>query len=480
MASTSSTSATSTASSIITTLGAGSGVNMTQLASDLAAAQFEQRTNQLSAKSELLEQKITAASNIKNGFSTLASSLGDLVRTGDLAPLPSVANSSVATASTPLGTIGKGSYSLEVTQLAKRQVVTGPAMASATDPIGAGSLTIRFGKMDGTTFTEDTGQAAVDITIDSGSTLNDIASKINAAGAGVSAYVAQTVNGPQLVFKGSEGEQSGFIIEATETPGEEGLAALAWNPTSGAAAQLKEVSQDAKFMLDGLEMTSKTNNTGQIAPGLQLTLTGTNIGAPTSITFANTTGGVPQTMADLVNALNEVVAELNRATAVEGGELRGDPGARSLKQALAQLPGTVVMPNATGDAPRTLSDLGLVINRDGTFKIDDERLAATVERDPDGVAAMFTTGLYGVYSTFDKLARSAGSTGDANSLASSIKRYEGQAQKVTEMTAEIAEKQEALRLQMVARFAKADARVAASQSTMSFLQQQIDAWNSSN
>ena len=480
MASTSSTSATSATSSIITTLGAGSGINMTQLASDLAEAQFAQRTSVLTAKSELLEQKISVASTIKNGFTTLASSLGDIVRTGDLAPLPTVANSSVATASTPLGTIGKGSYSLEVTQLAKRQVLTGPVMASATDPVGAGSLTIRFGKVDATSFTEDTSQAAVAITIASGSTLNDIASAINASGAGVSAYVAQTVNGPQLVFKGAEGEQSGFVIEASETPGEEGLAALAWEPTTGAASQLKEISQDAKYTLDGLAMSSKSNSTGQIAPGLQLTLTGTNVGSPTTISFANTTSGVAGTMSDLVAALNEIVTELNSATAVDGGELRGDPGARALKLALAQLPGSIVMPNATGNAPKTLSDLGLVINRDGTFKIDDDRLAATLERDPDGVAAMFTTGLYGVYSTFDKLARSASSTGDANSLGSSIKRYETQAQKVTEMTAEIAEKQEALRLQMVARFAKADARVAASQSTMSFLQQQIDAWNSSN
>tara|TARA_A100001391_G_scaffold7621_8_gene4986 strand:- start:6519 stop:7952 length:1434 start_codon:yes stop_codon:yes gene_type:complete len=470
----------STASSIITTLGAGSGVNMTQLANDLAAAQFQQRNDRLAAKGELLAQKISAASNIKNGFATLASSLGDLVRTGDLAPLPKVADSAVATASTPLGTIGKGSYSLEVSQLAKRQVLTGPVMVSATDPVGAGSLTVRFGKMDGATFTEDTTQAAVDITIDSGSSLTDIASAINASGADVSAYVAQTVDGPQLVFKGPEGEQSGFVIEATETPGEPGLAALAWQPGSGAATQLKEVSQDALFTLDGLEMSSKTNTTGQIAPGLQLTLTGTNVGTPTNITFANTTGGVPETMSDLVTALNEVVAELNRATNVEGGELRGDPGARSLRQSLSQLPGTVVMPNAAPDAPRTLSDLGLVINRDGTFKIDNDRLAATIERDAEGVAAMFTTGLYGVYSTFDKLARSAGSTGDANSLASSIKRYESQAQQVTEMTAEIAEKQETLRLQMVSRFAKADARVAASQSTLTFLKQQIDAWNSSD
>ena len=474
------TTSTNSASSIITTLGAGSGVNMTQLASDLAAAQFEQRSNRLTAKGELLAQKISAASNIKNGFSTLASSLGDIVRTGNLAPLPKVANSAVATASTPLGTIGKGSYSLEVSQLAKRQVLTGPVMASATDPIGAGSLTIRFGKVDGASFAEDASQTAINITIDSGSTLNDIASAINAAGAGVSAYVAQTVDGPQLVFKGAEGEQSGFVIEATETPGEEGLSALAWQPGSGAAAQLKEVSQDAKFTLDGLAMSSKTNSTAQLAPGLQLTLTGTNVGSPTTVSFANTTGGVGQTMSDLVTALNELVSELNRTTKVDGGELRGDPGARSLKQALSQLAGSIVMPNATGNAPRTLSDLGLVINRDGTFKIDDDRLAATLERDPDGVAAMFTTGLYGVYSTFEKLARNASATGDANSLASSIKRYESQAAKVTEMTADIAEKQEILRAQMVARFAKADARVAASQSTMSFLQQQIDAWNSSN
>ena len=42
----------------------------------------------------------------------------------------------------------------------------------------------------------------------------------------------------------------------------------------------------------------------------------------------------------------------------------------------------------------------------------------------------------------------------------------------------LAEKQEALRSSMVARFASADARLAASQSTLSFLQSQIDIWNS--
>ena len=37
---------------------------------------------------------------------------------------------------------------------------------------------------------------------------------------------------------------------------------------------------------------------------------------------------------------------------------------------------------------------------------------------------------------------------------------------------------ETLRATMVARFAKVDSKVAASQSTLSFLQSQIDVWNS--
>src|SRR5690606_6075981 len=130
-------------------------------------------------------------------------------------------------------------------------------------------------------------------------------------------------------------------------------------------------------------------------------------------------------------------------------------------------------------APRTLSDLGLAIQRDGTFRLDTERLQKTLERDPAGVAAMFTPGLYGVYSTFDKLARSASSTGDPGSLGGSIARYQKKSSDLGKAMSKLAEQQETLRANMVSRFAKADTRISASQSTLSFLQSQIDAWNAS-
>jgi flagellar hook-associated protein 2 len=466
-------------SSIVTTLGGGSGIDMGALASDLATAQFQLRTERLTAKSETLEQKISAASSLKNTLSLLASALGDRVRAGDLAVTPHVANSAVATASSPPGTSGSGSYSLEVLALASAQTLASGAFADSTTPVGAGSLTFRFGAASASGFTEDTAHEAVTVEIASGSTLEDVARAINAARTGVSAYVAHTDQGAQLVFKGATGTQSGFVVEASETAGEEGLAALAWNPSAGGdAARLLSTSADAQFKLDGLAMSSASNSTGPVAPGLSLTLTGTNAGTPTQIGFSNPAASVASAMQDLVSALNEVVGDLNTATdALGGGPLATDPGARALKRTLSSLGGQVIMPNAPEGAPRTLSDLGLAIERDGTFRLDADRLQKTLERDPAGVAAMFTNGLYGVYATFDKISRTAASAADPGSLAGSIARYQKQSKQVTEDSAKMADQQERLRASLVVRFAKADVKIGASKSTLSFLQAQIDAWN---
>lgn len=467
--------------SIVTTLGAGSGIDMSKLANDLAEAQFALRSDRLTQQSEQLDRQISTASALKNQLSMLTSALGERVRTGDLSSRPSVANGSVASASSPMGTIGSGNYSLEVLALAKAQTLVGPAYTAATSTVGAGTLTLRFGATTGTSFTADTARDAVDITIAAGATLSDVASAINAKGIGVKAYVAQTADGAQLVFKGIEGANNGFIVEATETVGQEGLAALAWNPASGgAAARLTSASSDASFKLDGLQMTSASNDTGTIAPGLALKLTGTNTGVPTQISFASPTSTIADAMADLVSALNEVAGALRDATDPMGGDLARDPGARALQRQFSALATTIVMPNAAEGAPRTLSDLGLSIQRDGTFRLDTATLQRTLTRDPAGAAAMFTPGLYGVFATFDKVTRAATSTGDPGSLGGSIMRYQGKSAAISEAASKLAEQQETLRASLVARFAKVDTKVSASKSTLSFLQSQIDAWNKSD
>jgi len=466
--------------SLVTALGAGSGIDMTKLANDLAEAQFALRSDRLTAQSEQLEKQISTASSLKNMLSQLSLALGDRVRTGDLSSQPRVSNSAVANATSPTGTVGSGTYSLEVFTLAKAQTLASPPYAASTSTVGAGTLTLRFGAATASGFTADATRDAVTVAIAPGATLADVASAINAKGTGVKAYVAQTADGAQLVLKGADGANNGFTVEATETVGQEGLAAQAWNPASGDDPdRLTATSGDASFKLDGLPMTSKSNDTGTIAPGLSLKLTGTNAGSPTQITFASPTSTIASAMQDLVSALNEVAGALRDATDPMGGDLARDSGARALQRSFSQLTSMVVMPNTPVGAPRTMADLGLSIQRDGTFRLDTTTLQRTLDRDPAGAAAMFTPGLYGVYATFDKLTRSTTSTGDPGSLGGSILRYQAKSADVSEASAKLAEQQETLRASLVSRFAKADTRISSSKSTLSFLQSQIDAWNAS-
>lgn len=464
------------ASSIATTLGIGSGVDMAGLANQLAEAQFAPKSQRLNSKSEQLKQQISLAGSIRSALSQFASALGERVRTGDLAPQPTITNGAVASVSTPAGSIGSGSFSLEVLQLAKVQTLASPAFASATSAVGAGTLTIRFGATSQGGFTPNTERPDVAVAIPTGATLSQTAAAINAKRSGVTAYVAQTADGAQLVLKGPEGRDNGFVLEVAEDPAEPGLAALAWSP-GGDPARLLSQSQNAEYKLDGLVRTSPSNTVASAAPGLNLSLTGTNAGSPATVAFTKPGTAFGSVMQDIVGALNEIAGQLSAATNPLTGELARDPGARSLARSLSGLCSKIVMPGAAEGTPRTMTELGLAIERDGQFRFDAAKLQRALDRDPEAVAAMFTNGINGVFAEFDKLSRNSSLASDPGSLGASIARYQAQSTQISVDLASLAEKQEALRSSMVARFAKADTRVSASKATLTFLQSQIDVWN---
>lgn len=470
-------------SSIVGALGAGSGVDMMKLAGDLAVARFAGRVNQLEAKNEALETRISAASTLRSQMTQLASALGSRIRDGDLTPRPTIGNSAVARASVASGTVPTGSYSLEVTQLAASQTLVAPAYTSPADVVGEGTLTLRFGAVDGVNFTADTARDPVAIDIAAGATLSEVAAAINASGSGVTAYVASGADGARLVYKGAEGANSGFIVEASGASASGGAPAagnidyLAWTPADD-AGQLRQSATDARFKFDTVEITSASNQVTDLPGGLSLSLTGTNTGAPTRISFTSTTSEISSVMADFVTALNEITGQLAQSADPIGGELGNDPGARRLKRELASLSSKVVMPNAGAGEPSTLGDLGLSINRDGTFRLDSDRLGDTLSANAEAVTAMFTVGLFGVYATFDSLARATSIKSDPGTLGGSEARYSSQASKISEQLSDIADKQEALRAQLTKQFSRSDIRVSSSQSTLSFLQAQIDQWNS--
>ena len=277
------------------------------------------------------------------------------------------------------------------------------------------------------------------------------------------------------MLKGETGASNAFVLDASETPGDPGLAALAWTPAE--PARQLAAAASAQLKVDGLAMVSASNTISDLVPGLSLTLTGTNSGAPTTVRFSDPASAVSGFMADLTSALNELAAELNKDVDPLSGELSRDSGARALRQALSSLAGSTIMPGATAGQPATLADLGLATNRDGTFRLDTARLAATSKASPAGVSAMLTNGIYGVFASLDKLGRSIASASDPGTLAGSLRRLTEQKTKLASEKTTLAAAQEKLRAQMVTRFAATDSRVGASRATLSFLKNQIDAWN---
>lgn len=476
---------------LVASLGSGSGIDMQALATNLANAQFASQIDRLKNKSDTLTTQVSSASNIKSMLLSFSTSLGDMVRNGSLSPQPQFSTSGIATGTLSGSRQPSGNYSLEVMALAKSQTLASAAYTGSTamtDAVGPGTLTFKFGtttpaSTDGNGdpvaagFAEDSSHAAASITIAEGATLSDVANAINAKNAGITAYVAQTSAGAQLVFKGLEGAANGFVIEIS-SDSSAALSKLAWKP-SDTTGQLVTSSGDASFKVDGLARTSGSNTISEAIPGVTLKLAATNVDKPTTVTFSDTSSALSTTMTDLTNALNEIASALNAATDPKTGDLRSDSGARALKSALSQFAGSTVVPGATG-AARTLADLGLSTQRDGTFTLDSNRLKATLARDPQGVAAMFTNGLYGVYSNVDKLYRNSTSASNPGSLGGSIARFNKQLTQAKEDQNTLSTKQEKLRATLNARFAVTDSRISSSKSTLSFLQGQIDAWNKSD
>ena len=477
----SNTDTNSATEALLTSLGVSGDINATSLADQLSVAQFSGQVSQYNNQNSKLTTQISDASNLMNLTSTLATSLHSLIVGGTLAPTPQIANSAVATVSA--GTApGSGSATLEVTSLAHGQTLASPTSAASASDVGSGSLTITLGTISGTTFTAGSA-SPVSVTIAPGSSLAQVATAINQAGAGVKAYVANNSDGQQLVITGPQGAANAFTISASEDAADPGLAKFAWDPATtsapGTGATRGAVASNANYILDGVARTSTSNSITDAAPGISLNLTATNRGSPTTISFSDPTSAISSSMNDLVSALNSIVSQLNTYSAA-GGDLSNNSGVRSLQRSLSALTTTTIMPNATAGQPSSLGDLGLTTNKDGTFSLDSTKLSATLSTNSAAVTAMFTTGLHGVYATVYKLSQAVNDPTNGNSLAGTVKSMQSRQSTIATALSKIATQQATLRTSLVSQFAALNTVVTAAKSTQSFLTQQVALWTKNN
>jgi flagellar hook-associated protein 2 len=299
--------------------------------------------------------------------------------------------------------IDSASKTTQAAQQASLTVNGGPAITSNTNtftaPVPGVNLTATAPGLSTLTVVNNTGTIRItkdadgtfkDIAIASGATVNDVASAINAAGSGMTA----SVSAGKLTLTGGTAGESFTVGDAG------GGNAFAASLGIDSASKTTQTAQQASISIDGgAPITSNSNTftnplTGVTINALALGSTTLDVQAGTVVTAQDaaekkaTLDGIR----DLVSQFNDVLGFMKQqasynSTTKKGGALLGDPLTADLRGGLTRMFTEVVDDTGTF---RTAFSAGLELQRDGTIKLDEAKLQASLEADPSALKALFT------------------------------------------------------------------------------------------
>jgi flagellar hook-associated protein 2 len=446
--------------SIATALGYGSGIDVPALVTQLAAASRDPKVARFDTRAKAVQSSISAVAQARSDLESFSTSLASLVAGGTLQSQPSVADTGILDAKAVIGArMSNFSGSVEVTQLARGQTLASGFVASATTPVGQGTLTLTVGS------------TAYPVVIGSGNdSLTGLAAAINDAKSGVTASIVTDTAGARLVLKGSAGTPSAFTLSSSDP----GLANFAY-PGS---MSLVQDARNAALSVDGIAYSRPTNTIDDVLPGIVLTLKKAAVGTPVSMGVTRAGGTLKSTMADFVSVYNELKGHVAAARSAT----RGDQAMRALDRQLSQL---VAQP-VTSDAPSSLTAIGVRTNRDGTITFDEAAFDKAYASDPDAVEAIFSptrdathdaTTDPGIGGALATLKTAVTSTNGA--LSSLSTRLGKEATALASDRERMEAREAAYKVRLEKQFSGVDARVGASKATQSYLDQQIKLWTAS-
>lgn len=478
----------------ISSAGIGSGLDVNGIVTKLVALE-KQPLQSLQLQATTLQAQVSAFGQVQSQFAALTDVATRIADPGSWsARVASSSNTNAATISVT-SAASATSFSLDVDALALKQSISSAAMVPGTAP-GVGTLTIQLGTWGaaGATFTPGTA-AGVAVTVAATDTVSAIATKINAANAGVTASVFNDgVNERLMLQSSATGAASGFRVQSADVA----MAGLVFDPQAkpgvgmAAAGIPVQYGQDAKARINGLAVTSSTNTlTGNLA-GVTINL------AATTTTGYGTAGEVksPVTMAirqdvtpsvkniqDFVTAYNALAKSLTDLTKYDAatktaGLFQGDASILGLKNVMSRVLGSTSM----GATSQRLADVGVIKQLDGTLSIDTAKLS-TAANNGTSLQQLFTNNnnnplTNGFALKFRDLGRGVASSGgsvvnEAASLQRAIVRNSQDQTKVNDRAALVETR---LRKQYTA----LDTQMASLNALSSYVAQQVTTWNKSS
>ena len=155
-------------------------------------------------------------------------------------------------------------------------------------------------------------------------------------------------------------------------------------------------AQDAKFNLDGLDLTRSSNSVGDVIPGATVKLlSGTSASPGTTVlnisqntdsivAAVNTFASAYNAITDFVSAQNQFTAPTNITAGVAGtsAPLFGDSTLNQIQDQLSQ-----ALTAVSGST--TLQSIGVTLGSKGDLQVDSNALTTALQTDPTSVANLF-------------------------------------------------------------------------------------------
>ncbi|GAA3801795.1 flagellar filament capping protein FliD [Nocardioides panacisoli] len=219
-----------------------------------------------------------------------------------------------------------------------------------------------------------------DLTISTaGGTLDQVASAINAANAGVRAT---------LVKVGTSGgtDQYRLLVESTTTGAGQAFDLTDADGGSLLGGATVRAGRDATISVGGIDATSSTNTFADLVPGVTITLgaAATGTAAISVSRDATARSAAVKTMVTSINAILDSISTqtANNSDASKAGVLAGDGTVRQVASNLLES----IYP---GDKT-SMAAYGIQVDRYGKLVFDETKFAAAYQADPDAVTAAIT------------------------------------------------------------------------------------------
>lgn len=372
---------TSSATSTISSLGVGSGIDANSIVTQLVALE-RQPITQLQTEASKLQTKISAYGQIQSQVSAVRDAAQKLANPDLWATTTATSADTTAATFTTSSGAAIGNYAVSVSALAASQsVLSKTPLSSSTATLGSGTLTFEVGSWSGNAFTGKTGGTAVNVTIAATDTLEGIRDKINGAKAGVTASIVNDASGARLVMNGTDtGAANGFRVTAADddgTPNDaNGLSALAYNPAAGTAGtKLTQGASNAAATINGVDITSSSNTFANVLSGISVTV-GRVTSSPVNVTVAQDNTTITKAITDFATAYSTMATYLKANTKYDdatktAGTLQGDSLAVSTMNQFRSVLGAGT---AASSVFNTLSSIGLEIQTDTTLKVNTTKL----------------------------------------------------------------------------------------------------------